>query len=132
MVDQKKNALFPPWLNKESRGAAVVHLQVILIELCNLDPGHPSFIWGDYNDLVAEAVKRLQSETLNFDEKDVDGNFGQGTRAAYLKEFEIDLNTIPGFGGRTQWAGPDHYGLKLWPLVSGPDDDIEIPGGRLA
>ena len=79
--------LFPEYLNKGSRGPAVVVLQIIL-----LVRGHnPNIIPdGEYGEQTALGVKQLQAE-LRVDQ---DEHFGPATRAALLKESRLDVNSL--------------------------------------
>ena len=98
------NKLFPSHLNRGSKGPAVMFLQVLLIvQNFNRDIVPD----GDYGDQTAKGVVELQ-KFLN-DESgtkilELDGNFGQATRAEYKRYFDLDIDALPAsiFAGTTQ------------------------------
>ena len=109
--------LYPEWLNADSKGAAVRDLQQRLnkwadtLGLSSAPPGNilfPLVVNGEYTSVVTVAVAMVQAE-LGFRGDDIDGNFGQGTRARVKERFGIDINAIPGSPEeKTYWFGPDH------------------------
>ncbi|MFZ2149679.1 MAG: peptidoglycan-binding domain-containing protein [Minisyncoccia bacterium] len=95
-------SLFPPYLNIGSQGPAVVVLQIILRVL-----GYNSYIVpdGDYGGETVKGVKDLQSDMGI----EVDGNFGPGTRKAFLEAYSFDVDTLDAskFLGDTVAVVPD-------------------------
>jgi peptidoglycan hydrolase-like protein with peptidoglycan-binding domain len=87
MSDQKK--LFPEFLDKGSRGPAVAVLQ-LLLKIQDFDLEQTIVVDGDYGDMTAAGVQRLQ-EYLQIEQ---DGNFGPATREAFQVEFAFDLNLL--------------------------------------
>jgi peptidoglycan hydrolase-like protein with peptidoglycan-binding domain len=79
--------LFPEYLNKGSRGPAVVVLQIILLARGYNPQIIPD---GEYGEQTALGVKQLQTD-LRVDQ---DGHFGPATRAALLKESALDVNSL--------------------------------------
>ena len=107
--------LFPPFLNAGSYGDAVTVLQILLIVI---DPEcHGLEVTGIHAGWSVKAVKRLQIR-LGFTGKDVNGNFGPGTRAALKEELGMDVDCVPVpksvLVDYTQWMGPHHEGEALW------------------
>ena len=109
--------LFPPFLNEGSFGDAVLVLQMLLNML---DPEFSVELNGTHSGRSVEAVKRLQQNRLDLEGEDVDGNLGPGTRQALRQKLGIDVEAIPWHKaqtqGYTQWCGPNHEGIKRWPL----------------
>ena len=91
--------VFPPYLDKGSRGTAVLALQCFLVGLGRFNEKvrvDGLIIDGDYGDLTATAVRSLQA-LFNFDVKDQDGNFGPLTRP------------------EVAFFAPDQEGEQVWP-----------------
>lgn len=81
---------FPEYLDKGSRGRAVVLLQLML-QFAGLNPKIVAD--GEYGEQTALAVRELQLN-LGFTDVDVDGNFGPMTRRALREQRGIDINSI--------------------------------------
>ena len=99
-------AMFPgEYLDQGSEGGAVVLLQLFLLFG---DYNHKIIADGDYGEETATGVKRLQEE-LQFKGDDIDGNFGPQTRAALLRQRNIDINaiTVINFTQPTKAVVPD-------------------------
>ena len=112
--------VFPPYLDKGSRGTAVLALQCFLVGLGRFNEKvrvDGLIIDGDYGDLTATAVRSLQA-LFNFDVKDQDGNFGPLTRPEVAANFGFDADAIdvsPEMAGTTFFFAPDQEGEQVWP-----------------
>lgn len=96
--------LFPPYLNKGSRGPAVVFLQYLLFALGFAVEGMVPD--GDYGEKTAASVRNFQIY-LYFVGSDRDGNFGPGIRRSLKDRHGIDVDAVlvaPGTG-TTWWVG---------------------------
>ena len=82
--------LFPTYLNKGSRGPAVVVLQLLLLAMNESDEVVPD---GDYGEKTAQAVASFQ-EQEGMEGHDIDGNFGPKTRAAFLESTGINVDEL--------------------------------------
>lgn len=129
--------LFPPFLNAGSTGSAVHELHKILC-LLGLDTDHELEFDGEYGGVTVKLVKKMQVELNRLMSSGLtcDGNFGRDTRKAMIP-LGIHINDIPfaaedglpPYMGLTQWAGPEHDGLKTWPEPQADEADAqaEIP-----
>ncbi len=119
--------LYPPWLNADSKGAAVEDLQRRLNEwaetlgISSVPPGNiifPLEVNGEYTSVVKVAVAMIQAG-IGFEGEDIDGNLGQGTRARVKARLGVDINDIPGSPEeKTYWFGPNHKAGEppsVWP-----------------
>ena len=102
---QDDTFMFPKYLNKGSRGPAVVLLQILLVAM-----GHNRgkiHVDGDYGEQTAVGVKSLQQE-MGIPEGECDGNFGPRTRSVFLTKtgIGVDIITSDLFVGRTEGVGP--------------------------
>ena len=100
--------MFPPYLDhkdahdgegESSSGLAVLVLKCLLFDTKYYRQGNFFIIDTIFDDRLIDAIKALQRD-LGFTGKDVDGCFGQGTRAKLKQraDVDIDVDAIPDFG----------------------------------
>ena len=116
--------LFPPYLNADSSGDAVMVLQTLLHAL-----GYGGGVErnGQYDEATVQAVQWLQTDLGC----EPDGHFGPATRAALKAKTGIVVDVIlqgPEEMG-TEWFGPDDDKRRWWPEIADVPADLEGDDG---
>lgn len=128
------NTELPPFLEMGASGPGVKTLQILLLlEGFRGPKSSPLVADGDFGSVTRDGVRWLQRHRLGFKGRDVDGEFGPGTRAAYEGLTGFDVNTIP-FGSNgdgddpaTEWAYDSGIQQISWPPSD--EDDWRTPLG---
>ena len=118
--------MFPPYLEKGSRGPAVHRLQMELVDAeC---ANGLTFTEGVFDDDVELAVKRRQRQTGWRHPKKVDGRWGPATRDRHVQFGGGDVDVIPydPAAGKTIWV---HEGVNQgeWPPEPMPESHDTAP-----
>lgn len=109
MADSSAKTLFPPYLNRGSRGGAVDCLHMLLD---GFGCGQGIVADLEYGQVTADRVADLQ-RWLGIE---ADGQFGPATREALLVKTFLDVDRINWApqNGLTDWMGPDGQ-MGVWP-----------------